>query len=342
MNKKISILSIDGGGIRGIIPAVILNYLEEELQRKTGNPQTCLADYFDMIAGTSTGGILTCFYLLPPSSSQEQHSKYFAYEAIRIYADYGKNIFKPKAIKPFRGISNLFSEKYLEDGLESILNEVMGDALLSASRKYCLVTAYDITNRKAILFTTPEAKKYIHRDYYMRDVARATSAAPTYFKLAAIHSRGGAASYLIDGAMFAADPALCAVVEANKSSFSKGNNPSFSDMYVVSVGTGKEVKKYDYQKAQHWGIAQWAVPVLNIMMASSSEVGSYQLRQLFSVVGCSDCYVRLEPGLNKANPEMDDVSKENINNLKDAGLYYITEHAEELDKIVDTLIENKE
>ncbi|MDR3246356.1 MAG: patatin-like phospholipase family protein, partial [Prevotellaceae bacterium] len=65
MKRKVTILSIDGGGIRGIIPAVILNYIEEGLQRKTGDNKVVLSDYFDMIAGTSTGGILACFYLLP-------------------------------------------------------------------------------------------------------------------------------------------------------------------------------------------------------------------------------------------------------------------------------------
>jgi patatin-like phospholipase/acyl hydrolase len=266
----LNILTIDGGGIRGIIPAVILDYVEKELQRKTGNKNACLADYFDLIAGTSTGGILTCFYLLPPTSTNGLHSKYPASEAIQLYAKHGKDIFKPKVNKLFRGISNLFSEKYSEEGLEKILAEVMGEVKLSDVRKHALVTAYDITNRKAILFSTPQAKTYSHRNYLLRDVARATSAAPTFFKLATIHSIGGATTYLIDGAMFAADPTLCAVVEANKSTFDKLKKPKFSDMYIVSIGTGKEIKKYDYKKAQKWGIIGWAVPVLNILMSASS------------------------------------------------------------------------
>jgi patatin-like phospholipase/acyl hydrolase len=293
-----------------------------------------------LIAGTSTGGILTCFYLLPSvvsTTGTNRNSKYTAAEAVEFYAKYGGDIFKPKVNKPFLGISNLFSEKYSEENLEKILTDVMGDVRLSDTRKNALVTAYDITNRKAVLFSTPEAKKYNHRDYYLRDVARATSAAPTYFKLATVHSIGGAAAYLIDGAMFAADPTLCALVEANKSTFDTCKQPNISDMYIVSLGTGKELKKYDYKKAQKWGIIQWAFPVLNILMSASSEVGSYQVRQLFSVAGCPDNYVRLEPGLNKAEPDMDDASSKNIEKLKDAGLYYIAENAELLDKIVDEL-----
>jgi patatin-like phospholipase/acyl hydrolase len=160
--------------------------------------------------------------------------------------------------------------------------------------------------------------------------------------MAAIQTLGGSAEYLIDGGLFAADPTLCAVVEARKSVFEQCANPSFPDLYILSIGTGRERKKYDYKKAQNWGIAQWAVPVLNIMMSASSEVGSYQVRELFRVAGHEESYVRLEPELNKAKQELDDVSDENIKNLKDAGLYYISQNVETLDKIVNELkIENE-
>ena len=64
MSRKVRILSIDGGGIRGVIPAVILNYIEKGLRRQSGNRNATLADYFDLVAGTSTGGILACFYAM--------------------------------------------------------------------------------------------------------------------------------------------------------------------------------------------------------------------------------------------------------------------------------------
>jgi patatin-like phospholipase/acyl hydrolase len=342
MGKKVTILSIDGGGIRGIIPTVILEYIEKNLQKKTGNSNVTLADYFDMIAGTSTGGILTCFYLLPPADETNGiHSRYLAEDAVRLYVENGKEIFKPKRKKPFSRLSNLFSEMYSADGLEKILKEIMGDVYLSQTRKHCLITAYDIANRKAVFFTTPKSiKNEGYRDYYMRDIARATSAAPTYFKLAKICSRKDMTDYLIDGGMFANDPTMCAVVEANKTVFKKCANPSISDLYIVSIGTGKEEGKYDYKKAQKWGIAKWMLPVLNILMSSSSEVISYQMKQLFRVAGCAKNYRRLEPELCNAKPEMDNVSAENIKNLKDAGLHYISQNAKKIDKIVDDLILN--
>ena len=227
MSGKIRILSIDGGGIRGIIPAVILNYIEKGLQRQSGDANVTIADYFDLVAGTSTGGILACYYLLPPLPGQGCHSRYFASDAVDMYARHGKNIFNRKFLR--NGIAR---EKYSASGLEKALKDCMGDVTLAETRKNCLITAYDVTERKAVFFTSPEARKYEHRNYLMRDVARATSAAPTYFELAAIRSMGGTQLYLIDGAVFAGNPTMCAVVEAKPHpqplSFGEGRSGSAS------------------------------------------------------------------------------------------------------------------
>jgi len=335
MKRKVTILSIDGGGIRGLIPAVILNYIEKRLQLQTHNPNATLADYFDLIAGTSAGGILACYYLLPPVPGQERHSRYDASEAVDMYANFGKEIFNRKFLR--FGVAR---EKYPATGLEKILKDCMGDVTLAQSRKDCLITAYDVTERKAVLFTSPDARLYEHKNYLLRDVARATSAAPTYFELAAIKSMGGAASYLIDGAMYAGNPTMCAVVEANKSVFEVCAHPDIDDLYILSVGTGKEKKKYDFNKARNWGAVGWAQPVIDILLSASAEVVDYQMRQLFKVAGCKDDYVRLEPELGKAKPEMDNASDENIRQLKDAGECFVQDHLDELDDIVHRLLEN--
>lgn len=346
--KKIKILSIDSGGIKGLVPAVILNYIEELIQNKSNNPNATLSDYFDMIAGTSTGGILACFYLIP-SGNEERKAKFFAKEAITLYTEKGKDIFKPKLTKKFSSINhkfmstlntanNLISEEYSEEGLEAILEETMGETKLSNSIKHCFVVSYDISICKPVMFSTPEAQKYIHRDYYLKHVARATSAAPTYFKIAAVTSLAGATSYLIDGGIFAPNPALCAIVEANKHFLKETNKSYIDDLFVLSVGTGNEKEEYDYKKAQNWGIAHWAIPVLNIMQSASTEIVDYQIRQLFSKQNKPENYFRIAPDLCNAKFDIDDVSDENIKNLKDAALYYIAKNAEKLDDLVDKIL----
>ena len=318
-----NILSIDGGGIRGIIPAIILNYIEEQLQRRLGKPDARLADFFDLVAGTSTGGILACYYVKPDRGA--------ARDAIDVYARRGKEIFKRKF-----GVIGLATEIYQADGLERILQEFFGDATLADAQKDCLITAYDITERKAVLFTRPDAQRYPHRNYYLREVARATSAAPTYFEPAVVRSLGGAVSYLVDGGMYANNPTLCALVEAFKIDNMAKQNSKLStvncQLSILSVGTGKERKKYDYDKAKDWGLLGWARPVVDLLLSSSAEVVDYQMRQLFRSTGQGN-YIRLEPALAKAKADMDDASPANIQKLTDAAHAFIEENIERLDEI---------
>jgi patatin-like phospholipase/acyl hydrolase len=305
------------------------------LQQRTGDKNVALADYFDLIAGTSTGGILTCFYLLPPAEGEAKHSRYSANEAIELYTKRGKEIFKKKT--SFFGLAN---EIYPTTGLENILKEKMGDITFAQTRKSCIITAYDITERKAVLFTSPQARQNSVHNYLLRDVARATSAAPTYFEPAAVQSLGKAMLYLVDGGMYANNPTMCAWVEANKSTYAQCAYPEIKDLYIVSIGTGKEKQKYNYKKAKDWGLLGWARPVVDILLSSSAEVINYQMHQLFKVAKCSENYVRLDPALGKAKPDMDNVKDENIKNLQDAGYNFIQNNLTQLDKIVDKLLEN--
>ncbi|MCL2132577.1 MAG: patatin-like phospholipase family protein [Lentimicrobiaceae bacterium] len=347
MSGRVRILSIDGGGIRGLIPAVILADIERRIQEKTGNEQAKLTDYFDMIAGTSTGGILACFYLMP-SLSDKGSCRYFAREAISLYKEHGEKIFKLKK-KP-KILSKMVGAAYSETGLETILTEKLSDVKLSDVKKACLITSYDIVKRGAVLFTAPVREK--GKDYFLKDIARSTSAAPTYFEPAKINSIGGdTVHYLIDGGMYANDPTMCALVEARKHTFPNCQRPKFKDMYVVSVGTGEVKKEYDSNKVKKWGLISWIEPVIDIMMSSSAEVVSYQVDKIFDAVDCPENYVRLMPNLREplhslkpdlcdAKPEMDDVSPKNIIELEKAGMTFVNNNNELLDKIVAELIKN--
>lgn len=339
---KIRILSIDGGGIRGVIPATILAYLEKRLQYFSGNPNAVLADYFEMIAGTSTGGLLACFYLLPPvQGDHEKSSRYFASEAPALYEQYGREIFKPKVpMGPLSRARIIFDDIYTTEGLENLLSLKFGMAKLSETQRHCLITAYDITERCAVFFTRPEAQMYPHRDYYLKDIARATSSAPTFFETAKITSLGGKNSYLIDGGMFANNPAICALVEAQKTVFENKKNPAIEDIYMLSLGTGKALKSYNYDKAKHWGIAGWAIPLVNIFTSGSSEVVDAQLANLFASRELDDFYRRIDPELIVGSEEMDDASESNITQLKDVAMNFINKQAKKLDKIAKELIEN--
>ena len=341
MPKKVRILCLDGGGIRGLIPAVILSYIEESIRKKTGNKNAVLADYFDMIGGTSTGGILACLYLVPPKEGDKaKTSRYFAHEAIEMYKEHAESIFKTNYPRQLASVRLVYDEKYQVGDFEKLLNKYFDDSKLSDLVHPALITSYDIEERKAVFFTQPEAKASPFHDYYLRDIARATSAAPTYFEVADIKSMGGHKGYFIDGGMVANNPALCTVVEAMKIQFADCPYPlEVEDMYVVSISTGKELEPIRFEKAKDFGAARWIGPVISILMSGSSETVDYHLKKIFQASNCGENYIRIDPPLCRADNSMDNVSKSNLEELENAGKDYIAKHLEQLDGVVNNLID---
>lgn len=345
-NKKITILSLDGGGIRGIIPCIILKYIEEQLQQKNSSDSK-LGDYFDLIAGSSTGGILASVLLFPDEKGK---AKFSIQKAFELYAEKGEDIFNvsfwERLINPF----GLFSEKISESELEKNLKEFFGNLQLKDFVKPSLITAYDIENRHAKLFNSHEAQKLEMNNFWVKDICRATSAAPTYFQPAQIKSLYGQLFSLIDGGLFANNPALCAYAEARKMPFSeilknseKPNYPVVNDMLLISVGTGTEMKSYSYKKMENAGKIKWIAPIIDILFSANAETVDYQLNQMFQSLGRRNQknYYRINPSLKNASPEMDNVKKQNIEALIQAGLSYIEENKEVLNQIVQKLIKNK-
>ncbi|WP_374444265.1 patatin-like phospholipase family protein [Epilithonimonas sp.] len=343
--KKISILSLDGGGIRGIISCIILRYLEELLQQKD-HPDARLGDYFDMIAGSSTGGILASVLLCPDSNGK---AKYSIKKAFELYTEKGEDIFNVSLWESLINPFGLFSKKISQENLERQLREFFGDTELKDFIKPSLITSYDIENRRAKLFNTINAKQS-QQNFLVKDICRATSAAPTYFSPAQIRSSYGQTFSLIDGGVYANNPALCAYAEARKIPFAtifdnpfKPNYPSVNDLLILSIGTGTEMKSYPFRKFQNAGKLAWVSPIIDILLSANAETVDYQLNQMFMTLGKRNRqnYYRINPSLKSASPEMDNVSKKNLEALIQAGLSYVEENSVLLNQIADKLIKNK-
>jgi patatin-like phospholipase/acyl hydrolase len=222
MADPVRILSIDGGGIRGIIPATVL----AELELRTGRR---IAEMFDLIAGTSTGGILALALTRPGHGGTPI---YTAEELIGLYVEEGPEIFSRSIWHRVHSAEGLLDEKYPSGGLERAFHRYLGDARLSDSLTGVLVTAYEIEQRHTFFFKSSKARADAADDYAMRDAAQATSAAPTYFQPVRI-DRGPDRPYLalVDGGVFANNPAMCAYAEAVK------GRPD-ADVLLVSLGVG--------------------------------------------------------------------------------------------------------
>lgn len=337
--KKVCILSIDGGGIRGILSGTILSYIENELRKKEGY-DVRLSDYFDLFAGTSTGGILTCAYIVP---DENKRPKFTADEAVNFYVENGKKIFSRNAEWGAKSLFGILKGKYSSKDLEKVLEQYIGQTKMDELLTPCIITSYDITRRKSVFFNKLDAMNNKKRNFYVKDVARSTSAAPTYFSLAKIKSLAGDDYNLVDGGVFANNPSMCAYAEARTLDFQgKKNKPGAKDMILISVGNGSQKKPYSYHKAKNWGNVGWIIPVIDIMMSANSETVHYQLLQLFNTIPLAKRhYYRLEPKIYPANQSMDDASEENISNLIKAGDIFVDENKELLDNIVKLLIDNK-
>lgn len=333
-SHKFRILSIDGGGIRGIIPGQILVALEEKLRIATGKSDACVSDYFDLIAGTSTGGIIACA-LLCPGSDKPKKPRFSAKEVVDLYMERGYEIFSIPVFHKLRTAFGVLDEKYPSEGIEDALDDYFGNTKLSMMLGPCLIPAYDITRRKAHFFTSHDARKDPGKDFLIRDVARATSAAPTYFECVNVKSSTGVSYPLIDGGVFVNNPALCAYAEAHNKF-----KVTAKEMLILSLGTGSVKEEYEYKKARDWSMIQWLKPLLSIMMSGVSEVVDYQLRQIYSSVKAQNQYLRIDTHLPvTVNPAMDDATEENRNALKELGTETAQDSSNKINKFVELMLD---
>ncbi len=324
------ILSIDGGGIRGIIPGKVLIQLENEIRAQYGT-EKAISDYFDLITGTSTGGILALGLCIPGKNNIQ---KYNAQDLLDIYVERGDDIFDVSVWKSITSVGGLNDEKYDATELEDALNDYFSDVMLSHLLKHCLITSYDIKRRRAHFFRSSAAVKNKRNDFLVRDAARATSAAPTYFEPARIKSSANIIYPLIDGGLFANNPAMCAYAEARKVHGISGSE----EMTILSLGTGESKKSYPYTEAKDWGAASWIKPAIDVMSTAVSETTDFQLQQIFSSSGRSDHYLRIQTSIPSwCSSDMDDASTDNIQALQDVGEQLASDNENRLNDFVRLL-----
>ena len=315
------VLSLDGGGIRGVIPALVL----AELEQRTGKR---ICQLFDLIAGTSTGGILALGLTKPEGDGGPQ---YQATDIVDLYAKEGHRIFSRSIWHRTRAIGTLLDEKYPASGVEEVLKEYFGEARLKEALTDVLVTAYEIEKRSPWFFRSRRAREDAEYDFAMKDVARATSAAPTYFepeKLAA----EGAVDYwtLVDGGVFANNPALCGLVEAK-------HVHGAEDVLLVSIGTGQLTRPLSYDTVKDWGLIGWARPILDVVFDGVSDTVDFQAEQLCDVVEGERRYFRFQTSLEIGNDDMDDASATNIHALRVQATDLIGRQSDDLDAVAELL-----
>jgi len=335
------ILSIDGGGIRGIIPATVLVELESLLQKET-QTNGKIGDYFDFIAGTSTGGILSCLYLAPDKTDPNK-ARFSATDALNLYMENGNEIFDRNIWKQISSLDSLRDEKYSAVELEQLLLKYFGDLQLSQLIKPCLITGYDVRKYQPVFFTQQNAN-IAKTDYLVRDVARATSAAPTFFQPALPENLDDIpnSTPVVDGGVFANNPTACAFVEALRKG--RKNEPvRIDDIVILSLGTGSKQSSITYNECKDWGLAGWAKPLLGILMDGVAQTVDYQMKTIFSSIKLENNYLRIDGEFGDykndldivgLKTDMDCATSENIKRLHQFGRQVVINNQNKLAEFV--------
>jgi uncharacterized protein len=292
----VKVLSIDGGGIRGLIPALVL----AEIERRTGRRT---AEMVDFVAGTSTGGILACALTRAGADGAPLYS---AEELAGIYLEEGPLIFRRSLLKRIFSVEGWIDERYEDDGLNAALERYLGDAVLSDALCDVMITAYDIHDRFAFFFRSHRARNDPTYDFSLFQVARAGSAAPSYFEPLEVTDRAGARTYpLIDGGVYAVNPSMCAYADIVRA----GRAEQLELM--LSLGTGELIRAYTYQQARWWGQLEWARPALDMVFDGVADTIEFESNALMG-----DRYVRLQTELDLASDDLDDASASNLADLR--------------------------
>ncbi len=299
------VLSIDGGGIRGLIPALVL----AEIERRSGRR---VFELFDLIAGTSTGGILACALCAPDPLPAEQ--------LVGLYEEDGPKIFRRSLGRRVGSVEGLADEKYDSAALDAALERFLADKRLSDAKPDLLVPAYNLGEPGPYFFKTRKAREE-GEDFPLSVVARATAAAPTYFQ--ALELDGQA---FVDGGVFAANPAMCAFAEVLR------HQPA-ADVALVSLGTGQRTRRRSFEEVDDWGLLEWARPILDVVFDGVSDAVDYQLRHALG----ENRYWRFQVELTHASDDLDDASELNLRELRAHAEELIAERSAELDAVVAAL-----
>ncbi|XP_059630249.1 patatin-like protein 2 [Cornus florida] len=325
----ITILSIDGGGIRGIIPATILTFLESQLQELDGEDAR-LADYFDVIAGTSTGGLVTAMLTAP----DENHRPRFAAKDIRpFYLEHGPKIFPQNSCRSLFGtirnhLKSLKGPKYNGKYLHRVISDKLGETRLLDTVTKVVIPTFDITHLQPTIFSSYEAKTYPCLDARLSDICIGTSAAPTYLPAHQFKNQDKEGNVhvfnLIDGGVAANNPALVAISQVTKQVFPI-NPVDYGRFLVISIGTGssKIERKYSAKMAAKWGVLNWLLhggttPLVDVFTQASGDMIDFHISVVFQAF--QDNYLRIQDDtLTGIDASVDITTKDNLDRLVNIG-----------------------
>ena len=331
---RFRVLAIDGGGIRGLIPARVIARLEELISQEAGEPRH-LADCFHLIAGTSTGGLLA-LGLTAPDPAHPGKPRLKGDDLVNLYLEDGPRIFGDR-LHQLLSLGGWIAPKHSSKQLERTLRERLGDADLSQALRDVLIASYDMAQPGPYFFKRWQARGPEGPAPAMVDVGMATAAAPTYFS-----SRGLGGRALVDGGLFAANPSVAAVVEALKRRDEEPNDLSPSDLLLVSLGTGQHEVGHSQSEVGRWGRIGWVWPrredpaLIAAFLDGQSDAADHWADVLLNRQTGERRYYRFQASLQEGTP-LDDASRRALEQLSSAADRLLAERDAELRELAARL-----
>ncbi|XP_010112647.2 patatin-like protein 2 [Morus notabilis] len=297
MEKPITVLSIDGGGVRGIIPGVCLDFLESELQKLEKDPNARLADYFDVISGTSTGGLISamisapgddkrplyaaekivpfykenCPKIFPNSGNWSEPNKTFAGEMLlkitETWEEIGQTSVTEAYDAKFEEIGGVKKPYYDGKYLHQLAKKILGEKRLHDTLTKVVIPAFDIKKLSPVVFSSYQVDNDQNKflDALLSDICISTSAAPVYLP-AYEFSNEGVEFNMIDGGVAANNPTVAAITEAVKrrsediEKDEKKLDVNSFRLVVLSLGTCQhKTEKYNVKMANNWWAVNWLI-----------------------------------------------------------------------------------
>lgn len=307
LSKPIRVLCVDGGGIRGVIPCKVLEFIEAYTGKR-------IYELFDLVAGTSTGALLACGLTMPAPKTAAQMRD--------IYLKQGNRIFSRSWSESIWKLGGLTGPKYGAEGIDAVLREEFGDVRLTECLIPTMATAYEVQVRKPVFFTS-----WANGYNLIRDVCRASSAGPTFFPPASFGEVPLPPGLYIDGGTVCNNPAIVALTEA-----SKFYGVERSQILMLSLGTGADEQALG-PEVMKWGQLTWVRPLISILMDGVSTLNAH----IMSEVLPKENYLRLQAVVSGSMGDMDNTDPRNLSLLERAGQQLVDINRVRLMKLCDRL-----
>jgi patatin-like phospholipase/acyl hydrolase len=297
--RTANILSINGGGIRGLIALQQLVQLEKTIP-------VPLHEHFDYIAGTSTGGIIAVFLSIG----------YTPTELLDIYLKHGDKIFDKRFLR-----LGLLRAKYNDEYFNKVINDFAKGKSLKDCKTSIVIPSYNATKKELKLFKSDKAQDGNHHNYSLFDVVRSTASAPSYFKPITIRK-----DYYIDGGLVVNNPVMMVFLEALKEGFDTFN--------ILSFSTGT-IEKPLSKSIADGGAIKWAKEYVDILLTEMDQTTHYTMTQIFDLFSILNkkrlgMYIRCDSYIEKSSGKIDDASRENIFKMTLDGLKSATKNKDKM------------